>query len=364
MSGLFHHSRISLYAFVALLLFFLGFNLTMISPYLLVILMGTILALMTHPLYFYLREHHFKRQVSAGLVTLIIILLVLGPLIGFFSIALNQGITLAQELAQSDFQNLNAMVVDRISHWEPVRFFLQDPAVVKKQIQSGIQSFGSATASAILTFAGDVPEILLKLALTLITCYFLLVDGKRFLDWLSLRLPLDIDVRLRLFRSFKETAVSVIWANLAAATAQSVLMIVGFLLLGIPGASIAGVATFIFSWIPILGSVPVALVGTIYLYTQDSIGKMIAMLALAVFIGIIDNIIRPVVLKGRQSMHPLVSLVAIFGGISMFGVLGVFFGPILASILIVLLQIWPVIGQRFGLTFDGAEIESRFERKE
>ena len=54
-------------------------------------------------------------------------------------------------------------------------------------------------------------------------------------------------------------------------------------------------------------------------------------------------------------MHPLVSLVAIFGGIEMFGILGIFLGPILAAVLIALLQIWPAVGHRFGL-LPGAQV--------
>ena len=52
--------------------------------------------------------------------------------------------------------------------------------------------------------------------------------------------------------------------------------------------------------------------------------------------GLIDNVVRTLILQGRSKMHPLVSLVAIFGGMEMFGILGIFLGPILAAILIVL----------------------------
>ena len=57
--------------------------------------------------------------------------------------------------------------------------------------------------------------------------------------------------------------------------------------------------------------------------------------------GLVDNVVRPLILQGRSKMHPLVSLVVIFGGIEMFGILGVFLGPILAAVLIALLQIRP-----------------------
>ena len=75
--------------------------------------------------------------------------------------------------------------------------------------------------------------------------------------------------------------------------------------------------------------------------------------------GLVDNFVRPLILQGRSKMHPLVSLVAIFGGIEMFGILGIFLGPILAAVLIALLQIWPEVGQRFGLLPGATEGECR-----
>ena len=80
--------------------------------------------------------------------------------------------------------------------------------------------------------------------------------------------------------------------------------------------------------------------------------------------GIVDNVVRAIILQGRSKMHPLVSLVAIFGGIERFGIMGIFLGPILAAVLIALLQLWPTVGQRFGLlpgAKDG-ELHPRRER--
>jgi predicted PurR-regulated permease PerM len=73
------------------------------------------------------------------------------------------------------------------------------------------------------------------------------------------------------------------------------------------------------------------------------------MIAIAIFTSVIDNVVRAMVLKGRGDMHPLVALIAVFGGIQMFGILGVFFGPIIAAVVISLLQVWPAIARRFDL---------------
>jgi len=122
-----------------------------------------------------------------------------------------------------------------------------------------------------------------------------------------------------------------------------------YLILGVPAAFLAAGATFLFAWIPLVGCSPVWLGGAIYLYSQAAILQAILMVVVGLMAGLVDNFVRPLVLQGRSKMHPLVSLVAIFGGIEMFGILGIFLGPILAAVLIALLQLWPEVGQRFGL---------------
>jgi predicted PurR-regulated permease PerM len=163
------------------------------------------------------------------------------------------------------------------------------------------------------------------------------------------KLPIAADVRVHVVQAFQETAISVIWATIAAAAAQSVVMVLSFLTLGVPAAFLAAGATFILAWIPLVGCSPVWLAGAIYLYTQEAQLHAILLVVCGLSAGLVDNFVRALILQGRSKMHPLVSLVAIFGGLKMFGLMGIFLGPILAAVLIALLQLWPVVGQRFGL---------------
>jgi predicted PurR-regulated permease PerM len=141
-------------------------------------------------------------------------------------------------------------------------------------------------------------------------------------------------------------------------------MLLTYLLLGVPAAFVAAGAAFLCAWIPLVGSSPVWLVGALYLYAQHALLKVLLMVVSGLLAGIIDNVVRALLLKGRSKLHPLVSLVAIFGGIEMFGILGIFLGPILAAVLIALLQLWPAIGQRYGLLPDaqGGALPPRSER--
>jgi len=175
--------------------------------------------------------------------------------------------------------------------------------------------------------------------------------------------PLDPVVQSELTRAFQDTTVSVIWATLAAAAAQAAVLVIGFIVLGVPGAFLAGAATFLFAWIPMLGTTPIWVAGAIYLYVQSAWLKLVLMLGVGLLAGIIDNFVRPLVLKGRSSIHPLVSLVAIFGGLELFGIMGVFFGPILITALTALLQIWPTVVRRSRGTLRDREITDEKFRK-
>jgi predicted PurR-regulated permease PerM len=337
--------------FLSLLVIILVINVRMVAPFFLALLMGGILSLLSRPLYARLHGRGWKATHAAGVVTLVVAVTVIVPLIAFAFVAIKQGIAIGQYLSENDtlsFDNLK----DTISHWGPVETFVGDTAALETQLKTAVKSGGKAVSAAILAAAGGIPDRALQIVLGLLACFFLLMDGRRLVSWLSDKIPLDWDVRIALFSSFQDTAISVIWATLAAAGAQAALMLITFLLLGVPGAFLAAGATFVFAWIPMIGSTPVWVAGAIYLWTQGAVAKMVAMIALGIVTSIIDNFIRPMVLKGRSDMHPLVSLVAIFGGISMFGIFGVFIGPILAAVLISLLQIWPAVGRRYGLTFE------------
>lgn len=336
--------------FMAILVFFLILNAKMIAPFMLSILMGGVLSLLFYPYYQKLRQKHVGPIISSGIVTISVVLIVIIPLLSFGLVAIKQGREFSKGITQNENLSVDAMT-EKISNFRFVKPFFDDEQEVKQKLSDGIQKASASAAKFLFGAIGDIPDRLLQLVLGLIACFFFLIDGRRFLVFLHDKIPLDWDVRAKLYHSFKTTAVSVIWATIAAAAVQAAVMFIAYMILGVPGAFLAGGATFIFAWFPFIGSIPVALVGVIYLYTQDHKAAMIAMMIIGVFTGVIDNYVRPLVLKGRDEVHPLVSLVAIFGGIAMFGIVGVFVGPIFAATLIALLQTWPVVGQRFGLIF-------------
>src|SRR4030095_785878 len=339
--------RTTLVAFLVLLIAVMVLTVLMVLPYVLAVTMGGILALLAQPVWQWLTGHHVPPRVAAAVVVLGGVLVIMAPLSFFVTKAIQQGIAIGQGLAEGGV-SLRSLL-DHVSGWALIETLIGSPEAFEHQARRWMQSVGTGATATILGLAAHLPNIFLQLALASIACFFLLVDGHRFLCWMTDKIPIDADVQVKVVQSFKDTAISVIWATLAAAAAQSVVMLLSYLTLGVPAAFLAAGATFIFAWIPLVGSSPVWLVGAIYLYSQDAMLKAILLVVCGLMAGLVDNFVRPMILQGRSKMQPLVSLVAIFGGIEMFGIIGIFLGPILAAVLIALLQIWPEVGHRFGL---------------
>lgn len=346
-------SRTSLYTFIALMLLLIGLSAWVLLPYLLSLFMGGVLALLFTPWYQRLLRRGWGPRLSATVVTLAVVILVVGPISGFTTLAVRQGIGMAQRLSGRPQLSPQA-VVRRLS---PLGRWMGDPALIKRHLLNGVQGLARAVSAAVVGLAKNIPNILLQLILAIIACFFLLIDGKHFLYWTMNKIPMEHDVRLELIESFKDTAISTAWASLATSAVQTLFIVLGFLILGVPGAFIAGGISFILSWTPVIGTVPVWLSAAIYLFTQDRAAKAFGMIGVGVLIAVTDHLVRPWILKGRGDMHPLVSLVFIFGGIEAFGIFGVFVGPVLAAIVISLLDIWPLVGTRYGVTFGPKEGE-------
>jgi predicted PurR-regulated permease PerM len=325
---------------LALLAVFLGIFIAMIWPYLFALFMGLLLAILSRPLYGMLTARRLGPRTAAAVTMAIILLAIIAPLTAFAVTAVKQAIALAAYLADERGAEFIRQAVAAVTALQPVQWVIANPAELQAKGLEFARSAGAALSTIILVQAAALPELALKVILSLLAWFFLMFEGEGFMKWLIGKVPMDAALKSRLTAAFRATAASTVWATSAAAAAQALVVMLGFLLLGVPGVFLAGGATFIFAWIPILGSMPVCVAAAVYLYFKGSMAKLALMGLVAVVAGLMDNVVRPIVMKGHGDMHPLLALVSIFAGIRMFGLLGVIFGPIVAAMLLALLNSW------------------------
>lgn len=327
-------------ALPVMIIFFSLLFLSMLWPFLLSMLIGLMLAIITRPLYLLLTRRGTGPKLSSAVTITLIILLVLVPLALFAVAAVKQGIELTQSLAGPQGAALLRKAIDSITAMKPAAYLMENPAALQAKGIEFLHSAGAALSKILLVQAAALPGLALKMAIVFMIWFFALCDGDAFLKWLLVRLPLDMDLRGRMWTSFTNTVSIIVLATSAAATAQALVILAGFWVLGIPGMFIAAGITFIFAWIPILGSFPVCLAGAIYLYFAGGAGKIIALALVSLLASLLDYTVRPAFLNGHANMHPLLAILSIFAGLSAFGILGVILGPVVAAILFSMLESW------------------------
>ncbi len=342
--------RGSLVTFIVLLAISLAIGFYMVAPYLQALFIGGILTQIVNPVYRKLRSHNLGPRLAAMMATIFMVLLVVGPLLILTIVAIKEAIGLGQWFLGVEHLSLQELLAT-VNSWIPFHAFAIDAAAFDTHLKEILQYIGTAGSTVLLDMAKRVPQGVLQLVLACLTCYCLLTEGPKFSAWVFDKLPMAPEIRRGISKTFNDTAISVVMASMAAACAQSFIMMAAFLILQAPSAFFAGGATFILAWIPIFGSAPVWLAGAGYLFWEGSLTKAVIMIAFGIITGTIDNFIRPMVLNGRGEMHPLVSLVSIFGGMQLFGFFGVFLGPIVMAVVITLLQLWPMVGRPFGLVY-------------
>lgn len=211
-----------------------------------------------------------------------------------------------------------------------------------EDLQSAIQDVGQRLATLAANRAGGVaaavPSIMLALFLFGVALYYFLRDGRRLVDWLYDQSPFPDAQTRELFASVRETVNGAILGIIATAIVQGGLTFLALTIFKVPNAFLLSVLAMLLSVIPLVGTTPVTVGSTIYLFVVGRFAAGVGMAIAVVLIGLSDNIVRPWVQSSQSSrMHPLVVLLGIFGGLEFFGAVGVFLGPVIAA-----MAVWSV----------------------
>lgn len=189
-------------------------------------------------------------------------------------------------------------------------------------------------------------QFLLYLFIFLIALYYLLRDGAKLRQSFISISPLtqsDDDIVLnRLERAIN----SVIRGSLTVALIQGVLTSIGFTFFGVPHPVLWGVAAALSALIPGVGTSLVLIPGVAYLFIIGAAGAAAGLLLWSVLaVGLVDNLLGPRLVGKGMELHPLLVLLAVFGGLAFFGPAGIFLGPLSISLLFALFSIYPNISK-------------------
>jgi predicted PurR-regulated permease PerM len=211
---------------------------------------------------------------------------------------------------------------------------------LREQIAAHLNQLGVALLGTGASILGNFVGLITDSAITLITVFFLFRDGKRVINRISELMPLSPEQAQRFLHGISDAIVANVYGMAAVGAAQGILTAIALRICSISSSTLLGLLAAVCSLIPIVGAGLVWAPAAVYLIVTGHVGKGIFVLIWGTLvISSVDNVIRPLVIKGRVQVHPLLLLFALIGGAQAFGLIGIFLGPVLLSVISVLLKI-------------------------
>lgn len=326
-----------IYFFALLLGFAAALFYFILKPFLNVLILAGVFAIAFQPLHRNILKLFGRwRGFAAAFTALIILLIILIPLalIGFqiFIEAQNLYATLTEPEGTTlhYIEDLFSAYVYPVSG--SISFDLNE--YVRQFVGQLAQNLGSV-------FSG-VTRIALGIFLTLLALYYFLKDGEGFIAYLTHLSPLRDEYDHEILKRIELTVNSVVRGSLTVAAAQGTVAGIGFFLFGVPQAALWGMLAVIAALIPVIGTALVVVPAVLYLVFNQNVAAAIGLVIWGVLlVGLVDNILRPQLMRRSVNIHPFLILLAVLGGLQFFGPIGFLIGPVILSLLFVLLDIYP-----------------------
>ena len=194
----------------------------------------------------------------------------------------------------------------------------------------------------VTAFIFSIPIIIAKIILILVIAYFILKEWKAILRKVVDVLPMRNKTINRLIKQFGDITYTVIYAQLFVALVQGVIGTIGFYLFGVPFPMFLGVVLAFCALIPAIGTAIIWGPASLFLMVSGYVSHDYWMLGRGIglffygllIISLIDNFLLGRIVRARVKVNQIVVIIGVIGGASLFGVAGVFIGPILLPLLI------------------------------
>jgi predicted PurR-regulated permease PerM len=319
-------------------------------PFIDTLILAIVLATIFNPLQVYLeRRLEGRKNLAALIIVLIITFVIAIPVFVFTSTLVAQGLDTVnrtndwvragklQQLVQDPRINeYLAKLQERFPFLEVSKTDISDALLY---LSKGIGQFLLGKVSSIL---GNVASLVAHFFVMIFIAYFLVRDGGEMVSAIRSYLPLRAEQEDRIINGIRVVTKSVLLGTFITAICQGVAGGIALAILDFPGL-FWGTMTALASLIPLVGTyliwVPIAL----YLVC---LGEFRSAVFLAVWSivasGIIENFVRPFLMKGKSKMSPFYIFLAILGGVQYFGLKGILYGPLILSFAMIMLFIYGV----------------------
>ena len=344
--------------FLSLLLLVSLAFLWLLSPFYGALFWAAVLAILFYPVYARLLRAIPAHHNSAALLTVsLIVVMVILPLT-LVGVMLVQEVGLAYRRLQTEelsFTRYLQQIYTALPEWARgllVRLGLSDIAVVQERLATGLSRASQFLATQALNVGQNTFEVVASFFIMLYLLFFFFRDGAALAARMNRQMPLHANIKRNLAGKFTTVIRATVKGNIAVAMMQGALGGLIFWFLDIHAPVLWGTVMTFLSLVPAVGAALVWLPVAIYFLVTGDIWQGVVLAGFGVLvIGLVDNLMRPLLVGKDTKMPDYVVLLSTIGGMALFGLNGFVIGPVIAAMF---MAAWDL----FALSHNGVVPES------
>jgi len=207
--------------------------------------------------------------------------------------------------------------------------------------ENTMDKFGAYATGLFPSILGSAASIILTLLVLYFLLFFMLTQMREFEAGVMRYAPFREQYALRFATALRNCTYSNVLGQGIIALVQGALLANGFWIFGIPDPVFWGITGAFISFLPVVGAPTLCIPASIILFANGDTLKGVLLLAYGLlFIGNVDNVLRMYINRRLANTHPIISVVGVFIGLPLFGILGLVFGPLLLSYFLLLVEIY------------------------
>jgi len=294
------------------------------------ILGAIVLFTIFRPFYMYMVERkHINRALAAVIIICISLVVIVIP---FLSLS----IMVITKIASINRQSLP------IDEWlQKIDTFAGSNLNQPRFAENTIEKLGAYATDLFPSIIGSAANIILTLLVMYFLLYFMFVQMREFELGLLKYAPFREQHALKFAVELRNSTYSNVLGQGVIAVTQGTLLANGFWIFGIPDPIFWGVIGAFISFLPVVGAPTLCIPASIIIFANGQKWQGVVLLLYGIlFIGNVDNVLRMVINRRIGNTHPIISVIGVFIGLPLFGILGLVFGPVLLSYFLLLLEIY------------------------
>ena len=330
------------YMFLGLVLALIYLSFIIVRPFLIAILSSFVIAFVFYPLYNRIYKKTKKENLSAFIVSVIILLIIIVPIFLIIDSTSKELLGLYNKVNTKLIEDKDLISVACSKNTTLCGFVnnINNDPKIRFYVSGAVTNLVSGFTKSTTNFLFSIPKKVVDVFLIFLLVFFLLQNGKKFWHTIKDILPLKSSHKEKFMDKIASTIRGVVYGYMITAVIEGIIGWLAFMLVGSKMAIVLGIIILITALLPVIGASIIWVPGAILYFLAGSPIKSIILIFAGTIIAWVDSWLRAKIIGDNIDIHPAIVVIGAFGGIMLMGLVGIIIGPLVLALFIKAIEIY------------------------